>query len=115
MEDKSIDQARKMLESKLSKYSHPEKVNAQSGNRSTYQAYSEQATDVYVSQNTDVYATFDDKLTPDVGNTETCPICEERAVYRCNCNLAETMCSKGHIWRYVKGKCIQGDPHEETQ
>lgn len=114
MEDKSIEQARKILESKLSKYEHPLKTNAQSGNNGYYQAYSEKSEDVYVSHNKDTYASFDEQdQTPKNSKSMICPVCELPAVYSCNCELEEMMCKKGHIWRFENGKCIQGDPHSD--
>ena len=114
MEDKSIEQARKMLESKLSKYEHPETTNGQTGNMGFYQDCSEKSADVYVSHNKDTYASFDEQeIAPKNPKSAICPVCELPAVYSCNCELEEMMCKKGHIWRYENGKCIQGDPHDE--
>jgi len=106
---------RNELEQKLAKqgYQHPE-TPAQ--NVSAYQKYSDgKGNDPYTSQVYDPYATFDTEDKPKVTQkSDICPVCQQKALYTCECADGEFMCSAGHAWYFlVSGKLVIGDPHEE--
>jgi hypothetical protein len=40
--------------------------------------------------------------------TYNCPVCDEQALYECNCKYEDSACSNKHHWYYYKGKKIIG-------
>lgn len=115
----NIDNARKNLDAKLSEmgYVHPETHTNLGG--SAYKSYSETNDKVYVSQSNDPYAVFNadnNSAEKTVQQHDICPICDTKALYKCNCSVAEMMCKGNHMWYFTNtGTLIIGDPHETTQ
>ena len=112
-----IERARNTLDAQLASmgYQHPS-GNPSNGQGSVYKAYNENKDgDVYVSQDQGVYATFnaDKKTHQEVQKTDICPVCDQKAMYACNCPIGEMMCKNNHMWYVEKtGKVVLGDPHE---
>jgi len=107
------DHARKSLDAKLSSmgYVHPTTTN---NNNSQYMSYSDDNKGDYFSSNYDPYAIFNtEEITGEIKKNNNCPMCSGRAMYQCNCSLADMMCKKGHIWFVLKNGSVKiGDPHE---
>lgn len=109
-----IERARNSLDAKLSEmgYVHPESTNSNSGDG--YKMYNKEGESTYVSQDYNRYATFDTKQSGDVQKTDICPSCETKALYSCDCEFGDMMCTNGHMWYVQKdGKVIVGDPHKD--
>jgi len=110
----NIQQARESLDAKLAAMGYVQPEN-NSGGGGTYKVYDEKAKDAYVSsQNHGSYATFGNEVDTEVQKTDSCPACDEKAVYSCHCEIGELMCANNHMW-YVKknGEVVLGDPHED--
>lgn len=121
------EDARKIAEARLAEkgYVHPENSNY-STNNPQYMAYNDsKETDVYVTQNNDVYASYnteeDETKTTNKPSKKSftpkyCPVCERQATFSCSCPLLDVMCDKGHIWYSLStGKIIVGDPHADEE
>lgn len=106
---------REELQLKLSKigYEHPSQNNHI---LSPYKVYNteNQNTETYSSNSYDIYSKFNS--TDTVSSCNICPVCDNKAIYICECDgFKDRMCKKGHIW-YNKGKnVIIGNPHENEQ
>ena len=48
-------------------------------------------------------------------STDICPLCNTKALFRCECKeYKDMMCKNNHVWWMdEKGHIHQGDPHEE--
>lgn len=131
------DEARNILDSKLSQmgYIHPTETVS---NRSTqYMAYSiseEEKIGNYITQKPyDPYAivnTEEEVQPPDlypqkpfdpyinfygveeIQNPVLCPVCKLKPEYSCSCSFKDMMCDQGHIWTVLKNGNVKiGDPH----
>lgn len=100
--------------SEIKGYEHPEELSQKQ--RFQYQAYKETGDDPYESLGNNThspYAVVSENL---IGRpaSNTCPTCEGKALYICNCEFEERMCKEGHAWYYTStGVLVLGDPHEE--
>lgn len=116
------EEARKNLDATLAKmgYQHPEEtVNSRQPQYMSYSVTEDQKKQDkygdYISQKPyDPYATFNtEEVLRETQRTNTCPVCENKALYSCSCSLQDMMCGKGHIWFVLKNGTIKtGDPHE---
>ena len=115
------DEAMKKIDSQLSKmgYVHPTEVH--SSRQPQYMGYSQEKTgemgDYLSSKPYDPYATFNaDETVNDTQRNDICPTCDQKAMYSCNCSLADMMCKQGHIWFVLKNGTVKiGDPHENEE
>ena len=61
------------------------------------------------------YKIFNSQLQNDSITTQLenkCPLCNEEALYECDCNYKDKQCKYGHIWFISQNKKIIGDPHK---
>jgi hypothetical protein len=106
----NINQLRNNLDAKLSEfgYVHPSNPNTENP---VYKVYDEKHDDVYRSQQTTTYATFNAEHM-NVGIN--CPVCDGPRMYVCKCPLGDVMCKKHHIWYVEDGKVIVKNPHAKS-
>lgn len=63
------------------------------------------------------YASFNHKKMSDnlteVQKTDICPMCDTKALYKCDCyEFHDMMCKNNHVWWVnTNGQVINGDPH----
>ena len=118
----NIEKSRSDLDKKLSKlgYVHP-KTHQQANNHGYYTINVKDKKGSYKpsKKNHNPYKSFTGKMDEEKGNISTkqksdiCPMCGEKALYRCECKeYRDMMCKNKHVWWYtVNGQLIKGDPH----
>ena len=118
----NTDDAMKKVDSQLSKmgYEHPTESNSSRHNQYMNYSVSEDQKTSGMGEYTaptfyDPYASFNaDEKTNDTQKTDICPVCDQKAMYSCNCLDADMMCKQGHIWFVLKNGTVKvGDPHED--
>jgi hypothetical protein len=106
----NINQLRNNLDAKLSEFGYVHPSSSNSGNPD-YKVYDDKHDDVYRSQQTTTYATFNANGEDNIQNGLNCPVCNGPRLYACKCVLGDVMCKKHHIWYVKDGKVIVENPH----